>query len=274
MTVQLTYQPLAVSSFGPSNMEIFYVDSDKAVYHKPWNGGSWQTDWDNFHSTYKNPPPAALSYTTGVWDLFAIGAGGSDAADWKKDWQSLGGHSTLISNVSALVATRSAIYVFVVLYDGAMYYLVGDGNVWNPQFKSLGGRFISAPASVSWVEGRIDVFGIGTDFAVWHNSNDGRQWQSDWDSIGGSCTTPPMVVSRDTKLLDVICVGTDDTVNWNAFDGSRWFSEWKSLGSGVTKSGPPAGSSGNNDSPSDINPMTSATWDNGGGGGMPTARPV
>jgi sialidase-1 len=99
----------------------------------------------------------------------------------------------------------------------------------NPQWHNLAGIFVSAPAAVSWSNGRVDVFGLGLDRAMYHKSWNGAAWPTDWERLGGIFTSAASVVSWGLTSL-IFSRGSDFTLRHRAYDGTTWLNEWQNLG--------------------------------------------
>jgi len=117
--------------------------------------------------------------------------------------------------------------------DYAMYTKVKWGSYdqddLSPWF-NLGGKFISAPASIAWAgQDRIDVFGVGTDHVMYTKTRIGSNWTPDWQRLGGTFTSAASIVTPDSHHLELFVRGSDFTLRRNQYDGSSWFG-WQNLG--------------------------------------------
>jgi hypothetical protein len=95
----------AVASWGSNRLDIFGLGTDNQMYHKAWNGTSWepsQTDWQPLGGTF-NSPPAAVSWGSNRLDIFGLGTDNQmyhkawNGTSWEPsqtDWQPLGGTFT------------------------------------------------------------------------------------------------------------------------------------------------------------------------------------
>jgi hypothetical protein len=146
--------------------------------------------------------------------------------------------------------------VFVRGTDSALWHRWYDGG-WSG-WERLGGTLTSAPAAVSWSNGRIDVFAAGTDSALWHKWYDGG-W-SNWEPLPGvliSAFSAPTAASWAPGRLDVFVAGTDSAM-WHKWYDGGW-SNWESLG-GVLTTSPAAVSWGPNRIDTFVGGTDSAVW--------------
>jgi microsomal dipeptidase-like Zn-dependent dipeptidase len=97
---------------------------------------------------------------------------------------------------------------------------------------TLGGRLTSAPASVSWADGRVDVFVRSEDMALWQRSYDQTLGWQPWQRLGGQLASAPAVCSWRAGRLDVFARGVDDAL-WHLWYDNGW-SAWESLGGTLT----------------------------------------
>jgi hypothetical protein len=219
----LTSDP-AVASWGSGRLDLFVRGTDRALWHK-WFDGRW-SGWESLGGILTSSPGAA-SWSSGRVDVFVRG---TDNALWHKwfdgrwfDWESLGGGLT--SGPAAASWSSGRVDVFVRGTDNALWHKWFDGGRWSG-WESLGGILTSDPAVASWAPGRLDVFVRGTDNALWHKWFDGR-WSS-WESLGGILTSSPGAAAWGSGRLDVVVRGTDNAC-WHLWFAGGW-SQWESLG--------------------------------------------
>jgi hypothetical protein len=248
---------LAAVAREANRLDVFGAGDD-GIWHSWWNGQKWQRDELILEGGFQSPP-AAVSWSAGRLDLFAVGWDGAmwhtfwdGGAPWA-DWKSLGGSFT--SPPAAVSREKNRIDVFALGLERAMWHNSWDGGAAWAGWKSLGGSFASAPAAMSWDADRLDVFGVGQVEesgivrvgVMLHNS-----WELDspfepaWQSLGGSFTSPPAVVSREANRLDVFGVGDDGAMWHNRSDGGVTWADWKSLGGENFKGAPAAVAGGAN----------------------------
>jgi hypothetical protein len=94
----------------------------------------------------------------------------------------------------------------------------------------MGGTLTSAPAAVSWGNGRIDVVVRGGGNNIYHKyyiSGTGWLPSGGFENIGGNATSDVGISSWGANRLDVFCRGTDDSLQHAWFNGS--WSSWESL---------------------------------------------
>jgi hypothetical protein len=103
-----------------------------------------------------------------------------------------------------------------------MYIRAWEFNKWSPPaWLSIGGKFLSEPAVVTWGADRLDVFGIGMDGAMYHKAFAGNAW-FDWESLGGKFTSLPAAVASAVpghSIDDVFGIGMDGAMYSKFFQG-------------------------------------------------------
>jgi hypothetical protein len=70
----------AVTSWGPNRIDIFGLGSNNAMFHKSWDGNSWQpsqTGWDSQGGTFSSAP-AVTSWGLNRIDIFDLGSAIND----------------------------------------------------------------------------------------------------------------------------------------------------------------------------------------------------
>lgn len=214
--------------------DVFARGSDRALWHRTWNGTSWQA-WESLGGLLGSAPGTVADSATRI-DVFIRGVDGAlwhrmwNGTSWQA-WESLGGIITSGPDAAAPGTTR--IDVFARGTDNALWHRWWDGTTWQP-WESLGGIITSDPGAVAWAAGRLDVFARGTDNALWHRAWDGTNWLP-WESLGGILTSAPGVGSCASGKLDVFVRGTDSGYWRRSFNGS--WGAWSALG-GPFVSGP------------------------------------
>ncbi|MGH9900453.1 MAG: S8 family serine peptidase, partial [Pyrinomonadaceae bacterium] len=234
----------AVSSWAANRLDCFVTGTDRAMWHKWWDGSAWR-GWESLGGVCTSAP-AAVSWGPNRIDCFVIGTDRAmwhrwwDGAAWR-GWESLGGICQQGVAVSSWGPNR--LDCFVIGTDNALWHKWWDGAAWRG-WESLGGVCTSAPAAVSWGPNRIDCFVTGTDSAMWHRWWDGAAWRG-WESLGGVCWQEGLAASSwSANRLDCFVIGTDSAMWHKWWDGSAWRG-WESLG-GVCVSPPAAVSWGPN----------------------------
>ena len=163
--------PPRLATWGPDRLDVFVLGTDRALYHKWWDGSAWGPSVNGYEylGGICMSPPEVVAWGTDRLDVFVLGT------------------------------------------DNAVYHKWWDGSDWGPSvngYEYLGGVCASPPRVVAWGENRLDMFVIGTDSALYHKWWDGSAW-SGWEYMGGVCTTAPTVVSWGPNRLDVFVLGTD-----------------------------------------------------------------
>ena len=123
-------------TWAPNRIDTFVLGTDRALYHKWWNGATWG--------------PSVTGY------------------------ENIGGVCTSVPQALAWGPNR--LDVFVTGTDSALYHKWWNGNAWGPSvtgFENMGGAMRRDPRAVSWGPDRLDVFVLGTDRALYHKWWDG-----------------------------------------------------------------------------------------------------
>jgi hypothetical protein len=158
-----------------------------------------------------------------------------------------GGASGLTPRIDVFALDTSYAMRTLVLPNGVAAVEIGEGDVPNADWGSLGGTFISTPAAVAW-DGQIDVFGVQLDRALYrrttHRTMVGEIWSEEWTSLGEICTSAASAVSSGPGHLDVFVRGADFTLRHMGWDGTAQ-SDWENFG-GSLASAPVAVSWGPN----------------------------
>ena len=177
-----------VVAWGANRLDVFVLGTDRALYHKWFDGSAW------------GPSPTG--------------------------YESLGG--VCMSSPRAVSWGPNRLDIFVIGTDGALYHKWFDGSAWGPSptgYESLGGVCVSEPEVVAWGPNRLDVFVLGTDSALYHKWFDGSAWGpslTGYEGQGGICTSRPRVTSWGPNRLDIFVTGTDSALYHKWFDGSAW----------------------------------------------------
>jgi hypothetical protein len=226
-----------VVSWGASRIDAFVLGTDRALYHKWWDGSSWGpsvTDYEYMGGICSSPPRVA-AWGPDRLDVFVLGTDSAlyhkwwDGSSWGPsvtDYEYMGGVCTSPPEVVAWGENR--LDVFVLGTDNAVYHKWWDGSSWGPSvtdYEYMGGVCASPPTAVAWGENRLDLFVLGTDHALYHKWWDGSSWGpsvTDWEYMGGVCTSQPTVVSWGPNRLDVFVTGTDNALYHKWWDGSSW----------------------------------------------------
>ena len=177
-----------ILAWGANRLDAFVLGTDRALYHKWWDGASWG--------------PSLTGY------------------------ERLGG--VCMSAPKAVAWGPNRLDVFVIGTDGALYHKWWDGTAWGPSidgYEYMGGVCVGDIEVVSWAPNRLDVFVIGTDSELYHKWWDGTAWGPTIDGyeyMGGVCTSSPRVTAWGSNRLDVFVTGTDSALYHKWWDGTAW----------------------------------------------------
>ncbi|TFV66469.1 zinc metalloprotease [Blastococcus sp. CT_GayMR20] len=178
----------SVVAWDTNRLDAFVLGTDRAMYHKWWNGSSWGPS------------------VTG--------------------WESLGGICASPPTVVAWGPNR--LDVFVIGTDSALYHKWWNGSSWGPSvtgWENMGGVCTSAPAVASWGPNRLDVFVTGTDSQLFHKWWNGSSWGpslTGYEAMGGTIIGEPRVVAWGPNRLDVFVTGTNGALFHKWWNGSAW----------------------------------------------------
>jgi len=226
-----------VVSWGANRIDAFVLGSDRALYHKWWNGAAWGpslTGYENMGGVCTSVPQA-VAWGANRLDVFVTG---TDSALYHKWWNgsawgpSLTGYERMggvcLGDPRVVSWGPDRLDVFVIGTDRALYHKWWNGSAWGPSltgYERMGGVCLGQPEVVSWGPNRLDVFVIGTDRALYHKWWNGSAWGpslTGYESLGGVCMSAPRVVSWGANRLDVFVTGTDGALYHKWWDGSAW----------------------------------------------------
>ena len=201
-STQISSGPAAVS-WGLNRTDVFALDDRHRLIHQFWDGTTWLKTWEVLGDAELASTPTAISWGENRLDVFGFDSAGLchlywDGSQWS-DWEDLGkldGDDDLalvdIIPVAATSWSADRIDVVALGTDGGYYYKYWDGSQWQPSekgFISKGGRFVSAPAVVSWGKDRLDIFGVAeADTVLKHTTWYGNGWypsDNDFETLGG-----------------------------------------------------------------------------------------
>jgi len=226
-----------VVSWDANRIDAFVIGTDKAMYHKWWDGTQWGPSVQGYE--YMGgvclSPPEVAAWAPGRLDAFVLGTDRAmyhkwwDGTAWGPgvtDWESLGG--TCLETPKVVTWGPNRLDAFVVGTDHALYHKWWDGTQWGPSvdgYESMGGTVVGRPEAVAWGANRLDVFVVGTDSALYHKWWNGSAWGpsvTGYEYMGGICTSAPAAVAWGANRLDVFVVGTDSALYHKWWDGSAW----------------------------------------------------
>jgi hypothetical protein len=226
-----------VVAWGANRLDAFVLGTDRALYHKYWDGGAWGPSVDGYEylGGTCTSVPQAVAWGQNRLDIFVTG---TDSALYHKYWDGAawGPSATGYENMGGLCLGDPRIVswgpdrldVFVLGTNRALFHKYWDGAAWGPSvtgYENLGGTCIGQPEIVSWGPNRLDIFVIGTDRALYHKYWDGTAWgpsATGYERLGGICTSAPRAVAWGPNRLDVFVTGTDGALYHKYWDGAAW----------------------------------------------------
>jgi hypothetical protein len=226
-----------VVSWGSDRLDVFVLGTDRALYHKWWNGAAWGpsvTDYEGMGGVCTSAPQV-VAWGPNRLDVFVTGTNSAlyhkwwNGAAWGPsvtDFEYMGGICVGDPRVVSWGSDR--LDVFVLGTDRALYHKWWNGAAWGPtvtDFEYMGGVCVGQPEVVAWGPNRLDVFVIGTDRALYHKWFDGSGWGpsvTDYERLGGVCMSAPRVVSWGPNRLDVFVIGTDSALYHKWWNGAAW----------------------------------------------------
>jgi hypothetical protein len=230
--------PVAATAWSSDRLDVFVRGTDRAVYHKWWNGTSWGPSLTGSFERMGGVilgAPVVESWGPNRLDLFAIG---TDRALYHKWWNgsswgpSLTGYErmdgVILGQPKVVSWGPSRLDVFVVGTDRALYHKWWDGSSWRPSFtgyERMGGIIEGSPEVVSWGPDRLDIFVVGTDRAIYHKWWNGSSWGpslTGYERLGGIVWGQPKAVSWGANRLDLFVKGTDRALYHKWWNGSSW----------------------------------------------------
>ena len=240
---------LSATANGANPLDVFGKGSDGSIYHKYWDGSSWQPQGETMENlgdgnefTYG---PAAVSWGPNRTDIFALDTDLNmlhqywDGTTWLSKWESLG-DAEFAGTPTAISWGANRLDIFGVdSSSGALLHSVWDGSQWS-KWENLGTpsdeiAFTGTVAATSWSTNRIDLVALGTDGVYYYKYWDGSQWQpseTSFISKNGKFNSSPAVVSWGENRLDIYGVGSDSMLKHLTWYGSGWYpgdGTWETL---------------------------------------------
>ena len=240
----------AVVAHGDGSMDLLVRGFDQALWHRHYNGASWE-DWNNIAGGLLLSGPAVASKYDGTFDVFAIGADALvyqrhwNGSNWSSDWQLVDDAAYWVTASElparivpmsddipppAVVARGSGFDLLRVASDNTLHWRHYDGSTWG-SWGNLGGMLASAPAAVSLDSDHLQVFARGVDEALWHRTRQGGSWGA-WERLdlptGNTIASPPTAISPAADQLYIYVHGSDRAIWYTSYDGSSW-TAWQSL---------------------------------------------
>lgn len=148
-----------LSAWGTSRMDMFVRGSDNALWHRPWNSGTWGS-WEKIGGTLKGGP-AAVSWGSERIDVVAR-APNDTLQTWYYDgtWHTgpnLGGVNTSDPDIAATAPGH--LVVAVRGSDNALWLRQYDSSSGWGGWEKVGGTLESGPTAVAWQSNyRLDIF--------------------------------------------------------------------------------------------------------------------
>ncbi|WP_317204080.1 M43 family zinc metalloprotease [Janthinobacterium sp.] len=226
-----------VVSWDANRLDVFVLGSNRALYHKWWNGAAWGpalTGYE-FMGGVCTSVPQAVAWGPNRLDVFVTG---TDSALYHKWWNgsSWGPSVTGYEYMSGVCEDDPRIVswgpnrldAFVVGTDRALYHKWWNGSSWGPSvtgYEYMGGVCVGQPEVTAWGPDRLDVFVVGTDRALYHKWWNGSAWGpslTGYERLGGVCMSAPRVTAWGPNRLDVFVTGTDGALYHKWWDGNAW----------------------------------------------------
>jgi hypothetical protein len=226
-----------VVSWGANRIDAFVLGSDRALYHKWWNGSAWGPSVTGYEAMggVCTSVPQAVAWGANRLDVFVTG---TDSALYHKWWNgsawgpSLTGYENMggicVGDPRVISWGPDRLDVFVLGTERALYHKWWNGSAWGPSltgYERMGGICMSQPEVVAWGPNRLDVFVIGTDRALYHKWWNGSAWGpslTGYERLGGVCMSAPRAVAWGPNRLDVFVTGTDGALYHKWWNGSAW----------------------------------------------------
>jgi hypothetical protein len=226
-----------VVAWSANRLDVFALGTDRALYHKWWNGSAWGPSVTGYEymGGVCTCVPQTVAWGPNRLDVFVTG---TDSALYHKWWNgsawgpSVTGYEYMggvcMGDPRIVSWGPNRLDVFVIGTDRALYHKWWNGSAWGPSvtgYENMGGVCLGQPEIVAWGPNRLDVFVIGTDRALYHKWWDGSAWRpslTGYERLGGVCTSSPRVVAWGPNRLDVFVTGTDGALYHKWWDGAAW----------------------------------------------------
>ncbi len=224
-------------SWGPNRLDVFVLGTNRAMYHKWWNGAAWGPSFSGYEymGGICNTAPEVIAWGSNRLDAFVLGTDSALYHKWWNGsawgpsvtgWEAMGGKCSSSPRVASWGPDRLDVFVFGT--DSALYHKWWNGSAWGPSvtgYEYMGGRCLGDPKAVAWGPNRLDVFVLGTDRAVYHKWWNGSAWGPSvmgYEYQGGVCTSSPEVVAWGPNRLDLFVLGTNRALYHKWWNGSAW----------------------------------------------------
>jgi len=126
---------IAAASWGPGRLDLFWVDEDRALWHRAWVAGAW-VEPEPLGGELASAP-AVTAWAEGQMEVFAVMDDGElwdrywDGAAWHA-WESLGGELDGSATPTASSWGADRLDVYARGRDGAIWHRWWDGSHWVP----------------------------------------------------------------------------------------------------------------------------------------------
>ena len=226
-----------VVAWGANRLDVFVLGTDRALYHKWWNGSAWGPSLTGYEAMggVCTSAPQVVSWGPNRLDVFVTGTNGALFHKWWNGtaWgPSLTGYEAMggvcVGDPRVVSWGPNRLDVFVLGTDRALYHKWWNGSAWGPSltgYEGMGGVCVGQPEVVAWGPNRLDVFVVGTDRALYHKWWNGSAWGpslTGYERLGGVCMSAPRAVAWGPDRLDIFVVGTDGALYHKWWNGSAW----------------------------------------------------
>jgi len=240
----VTSQPCAVQS-QQTKVDVFATGRESELLHWHADSGEWVArpfvnELAAARVSVERPPvfeqywsslggilvarPSATVFGELNDEILVFGVG-TDHALWVRafaggSWQPWTSFGHELASAPSAVTFRNETWAVAARgTDSAIWVLMDE------QWRSLGGRFSSAPVAIASLQ-HIRVFATADDSTLQVCTFDGNSW-SGWESLGGILFSAP-AVNADGDLQHVFGVGADSAIWRRIWDGSEW-TDWHRL---------------------------------------------
>lgn len=238
--------PVGVAVDG-SNIDLYAVGLDGAVYTSWWRGGPDWADWASIRpTTFPQRTPITAVARGSDRDLYAIPGDSRVYTAWWRGgpdwagWAPVGHRQFALGTQVSAVARGADIDLYAVATDGRVYSAWWRGGPNWGGWATIGSGVFSPSTPVTAVlrEDEIHLVAVGTDGAVysaWWGQGGG--WH-DWTPIGSGTfsQTTPIAAAVRGKNIDLFGVGMDGadsavySAGWREGEGWR---DWQPVGTGL-----------------------------------------
>lgn len=210
-----------VSTWGSNRVDVWLKGTDKALWHKWWDGKSW-SGWESLGGTLASGP-GAVSWGSNRIDVVARSTENTvlhwwwDGSSWHNE--DLGGSITDDPDISSWGPGRLDIWGRAP--NGSIAHKWWDGKKWS-SWEYLGGAeaIVSGVGAAGTGGSRIDVVGKAPNKSVFHLWWNGSSWQT--ENLGGEIQDDPDVSTWGLSRFDIWARGTDNLLWHRWWPGTVW----------------------------------------------------